>query len=185
MARWDAHLDALMRDRYAALLAYASMLTAGDRAHAEDVVHDAVVKVFARGRSFGTLEHAEYYTRRAIVSAFIDGTRRVKRDRGLQARVVDRATMPPPDDAVASADAVRALLAQLPPRERACVVLRFYDDLTIAQTADRLGLAVGTVKRYLSDATARLAGQFGDDASADHLPRVPVVSSTRRTREGD
>ena len=66
-------------------------------------------------------------------------------------------------DAVPSATAaaetgidVRAALATLRPRPRACVVLRFYDDLTVPEIAERLGLAPGTVKRYLSDAAEAL-----------------------------
>src|SRR5699024_12845198 len=51
----------------------------------------------------------------------------------------------------------RSALTTLPPRQRACVVLRYYADLTIEQTGDELGLATGTVKRYLHEANQRLA----------------------------
>ncbi|WP_284329353.1 RNA polymerase sigma factor [Demequina litorisediminis] len=72
---------------------------------------------------------------------------------------------------------VRAALARLSPRERACIVLRFYDDLTVPAIAERLGLAEGTVKRYLSDASARLATELHTVADWRAEPTtVPVVA---------
>lgn len=68
-------------------------------------------------------------------------------------------------------------LADLPPRERACTVLRFYDDLTVSQIAAQLGLADGTVKRYLADASARLAEVLGGGFNDD---RIPVVTHSRK-----
>ena len=64
---------------------------------------------------------------------------------------------------------VHAALALLPPRERACVMLRYFDDLTVPQIGRQLGIAEGSVKRYLSDGIARLERSLGslEDASAD------------------
>jgi len=61
---------------------------------------------------------------------------------------------------------IAAALASLSPQQRACDVLRCFDDLTLAQVAARLGLADGTVKRHLADATNRLRGLLADDESA-------------------
>ena len=58
---------------------------------------------------------------------------------------------------------MRAQLDALSPRERACIVLRYYEDLKVDDIADRLGISAGAVKRYLSDAHAKLA-----DALARH-----------------
>jgi RNA polymerase sigma factor (sigma-70 family) len=58
---------------------------------------------------------------------------------------------------VAARDALLAALGTLSPRQRACVVLRFYEDLPVAGVAAALGLGEGTVKRYLSEAMTRLA----------------------------
>jgi RNA polymerase sigma factor (sigma-70 family) len=83
-------------------------------------------------------------------------------------------------DRIGERDTMMAALAELPPQVRVCIVLRFYDDLAIAEIASRLGLAVGTVKRYLSDGTSRLERIVGDDAG--HHDRreggttVPVVA---------
>jgi RNA polymerase sigma-70 factor (ECF subfamily) len=59
--------------------------------------------------------------------------------------------------------------------------MRYFDDLTIAQIAERLGLAEGTIKRYLSDATKALAPHVGTDVEfGDRPERVDVVASKRR-----
>ena len=72
---------------------------------------------------------------------------------------------------------VRAALAALPPQERTCVVLRFYDDLTVPQIAAQMRLADGTVKRYLADASGKLAQMLGDDVDASSAAAaVPVIS---------
>lgn len=166
MARWEPILDEVMRERAPGLLAYARLLT-GDGAEAEDVLQDALVRSFSRGRTFAHVNAAEAYVRRAIPSVFLDRLRR----RHSRAAADERAALAggPADAGPDRADVldVRAALASLPPRERACTVLRFYDDLTVPQIADRLGLAEGSVKRYLSDAARRLAGVLGEDAGWD------------------
>ena len=65
-----------------------------------------------------------------------------------------------PADEIVTRDAVRAALGDLSPRQRACVVLRYYDDLTVADIAATLGLAEGSVKRHLSYAMARIAARL-------------------------
>lgn len=74
---------------------------------------------------------------------------------------------------------VRAALRELPSREQVCVVLRFFDDLTVPQVAARLGLAEGTVKRYLADARARLVPLL-DVTDWDDERETTVVVATRR-----
>lgn len=153
MARWEPMLDAVMRERAPRLLAYAGLLT-GDESEAQDVLQDALVKTFSGRARFEHINAAEAYVRRTIATLVVDRARRrvpVPVEDGVR-----------PEAAVLGPDAdvamdVRAALRLLTPRERACIVLRFFDDLTVPQIADRLRLAQGTVKRYLSDASARLA----------------------------
>ena len=59
------------------------------------------------------------------------------------------------------ADEVRRALPTLSPKQRACVVLRYYEDLPVSEIADELGCAEGTVKRHLADARAKLATELG------------------------
>jgi RNA polymerase sigma factor (sigma-70 family) len=172
MARWEPLLEQVMRERAPRLLAYAAMLT-GDDAEAHDVLQDALVRTFSRGRRFDHVNQAEAYVRRAIPSVVIDRSRKFRpapRDPAEQPH-----TAAPASDADAAMD-VRSALRELSPRERACVVLRFYDDLTVAQIASHLGLADGTVKRYLSDASAKLAGLLGSAIDLRDENTVPVTA---------
>lgn len=177
-------LATLARDRGAELTAYASLL-AGDHAAGQDLVQDAIVKVFGRMRSGFTPDVAEAYVRRAILTLYIDGFRR-RRTRAAYAHLVAVPDRSLPKDA-ASADSLdlRAALRTLGRQERAVVVLRFYDDLTVPEIADRLGLAEGTVKRYLSNALGRLERRLGPIAEPfDVAPVSAPVPARRRILEG-
>lgn len=172
MARWEPLLEQVMRERAPRLLAYAAMLT-GDDAEAHDVLQDALVRSFSRGRTFAHVNQAEAYVRRAIPSVVIDRSRKflpVPRDPFEHTQTAAHAS---DRDAVMD---VRSALRRLAPRERACIVLRFYDDLTVSQIAAHLGLADGTVKRYLADASSRLAGMLGTDIDLREENTVPVTA---------
>lgn len=162
VTREDEVVAALVRDRGRALAAYAYLLTGSVR-DAEDLVQDALVKTVLRSRAGLTVEVAEAYVRRAVLTTFIDGHRRLRRWRDAVPRLGHESTLPVPDaaDRVTARVDVRAALATLPRRERACVVLRYYDDLPLADIAETLGVSVGAVKRYLSTGTRRLEGILG------------------------
>ena len=153
MQAWQQLVERLIAERGSRLTAYAAMLVARD-GDAEDLVHDAIVKTFARGRSIRDIDHAEAYVRRVMPTLMIDRAR----TRASQRRATDRAfeRAPHATDVDASLD-VRRALQSLSPRERACIVLRYFDDLTVSQIAAQLGIAEGTVKRYLADASGKLA----------------------------
>jgi len=157
MTTWPATLDALLRERGPALFGFAYVLT-GSADAAEDLVQDALVRTFRSGRGSRDINSAHAYVKRAITSAFIDGGRRASvRPRRVDADPAsfDRVTADVAQQVGDAADLQRALLT-LPPRERACVVLRYLDDMPVASIAAELGLAVGTVKRYTADGIARL-----------------------------
>ncbi len=159
MSAWEETLTALVRGRGAALVGYAYLLC-GDRAEAEDLVQDALVKTFVRGRSSGTPDSAEAYVRRAVLTTFIDGHRRRKRWESVR-HLFGPGAAASPEAAVADRVDLLTALGTLSPRQRACVVLRYHEDLTIAQVADALSLSPGTVKRHLFDALRRLEGHLG------------------------
>lgn len=176
---WQALYDELATERYPRLLAYATALT-GDRPSAEDLLQDALVNTFGTPRRLHSAEHAERYVRRAMVNGLIDSGRR----RGSFLHAAPRIAMPAASrdhtHAVDDADAASRILASLPPRVRAVLVLRFYDDLTLAQIGAELGLATGSVKRYLSDGLAALGHVLEDHDLGDSTPRVPVTHTSRR-----
>jgi len=175
----DDDLAVLARERGRALFGYA-YLVSGDARAAEDLVQDALVRTFARRRSGFTPDDAERYVRRAILTCYLDGVRRSQRwSRVRHLFGADEHAADPARSAEAVVD-VRSALAELSPQERVAAVLRFCEDLTVPEVAARMSLADGTVKRYLSTATAKLTQLLGEsfpDASDD----VPVVAS-RSTR---
>ena len=158
---WAPVLDRLVRERRPALVRYAALLTGGDLRDADDLVQEALVRTFSRGRPLREVEAAEAYVRQAILRVFVDGYRRRQHWQRLRPLVGVPDAVPSATAAAETGIDVRAALATLRPRPRACVVLRFYDDLTVPEIAERLGLAPGTVKRYLSDAAEALERLLG------------------------
>jgi RNA polymerase sigma factor (sigma-70 family) len=174
MASWQPVVEDLVGQRGGRLVAYAAMLVPRD-GDAEDLVHDALVKCFSRRRRIETVTDAEAYVRRAMQTLAIDRARA----RGSRERTATRAFAREPDgvDLDAGLD-VRRALRELAPRERVCVVMRYFDDLTVAQVAERLGLADGTVKRYLANAGAKLMPLLDVtadwDEESDRADVIPV-----------
>jgi RNA polymerase sigma factor (sigma-70 family) len=166
MAEWHEAMEGLMRDRERALLGYA-YLVCGNATEAQDLVQDALVKTFSRPRPGLTAVKAEAYVRRAITTTYVDRYRR--RQRWMAVQHLFRPSEGSPDampELDMEAD-IHAALALLPARERACVVLRFFDDLTVPQIALQLGIAGGSVKRYLADGITRLERSLGPLEDAD------------------
>jgi len=182
-AGWERVVTELVAERGDALLRYAALLC-GNRDDAADLVQEALVKTFGRLRNGFGVESAEAYVRRVILNTHLDGGRRRSRWR----RVAPLEYVPEERDSDAPAvDAKLDLheeLRKLTPRERACLVLRYYDDLTVADIADTLGISAGTVKRYLSDGLAKMAIALADDGTAaDRLGTTTIDEATTQERE--
>jgi len=184
---WESVLDALVRDRGPALVRYACLLT-GDPAAAEDLVQDAVVATFARRAHVREPLAVEGYVRRAILRTYVDGYRRRRRWRDVQHLLVRDDRHAGPEDAVGARADVLAALATLAPRVRACVVLRYYEDLTVPDIAEQLGLSGGAVKRYLSDGLRALEARLGplglDEAAAGRAGAAREVAARPAVRPG-
>lgn len=132
------------------LLRSAYLLT-GDRAHAEDLVQEAVIKVAER---WGRLRSGSptAYARTVIVHDHASWWRR--RRETLSADPVRDGALPETD--LAARSVIVSALEGLPRRQRAVVVLRYFDDLTERETADTLGVTVGTVKSQAHHAMRHL-----------------------------
>jgi RNA polymerase sigma-70 factor (sigma-E family) len=142
--------EAFVAARYDALLRTAYLIT-GDHHDAEDLLQQALVKaVGAWGRITGD---PEPYVRTILVR------QNVSRWRGRRWRELHTAEPPEvgvSDDGADDRIALHRAPGSLAPRQRAVIVLRYYEDLTEAQTAEALGIAVGTVKSQTRDALAGL-----------------------------
>lgn len=179
--QWERVVTELVAERGDALLRYAALLC-GDRDEAADLVQDSLVKTFGRLRNGFGVESAEAYVRRVILNTHLDGGRRRTRWR----RVAPLEYVPERREADAPAVDARLDLHQelrkLTPRERACLVLRYYDDLTVAGIADSLGISQGAVKRYLSDGLAKMAIALADDGTA--ADRLGTTEGERHAQRG-
>lgn len=165
-------LDRLVQERYGALVAYATVLT-GDRGLAQDVLHDALVSTATARATFGSVPQAEAYVRRAVASRFVDRARRAARERAHVQRVAHAATTTVELRSDLLDTDVAAALDRLSPQQRACVVLRHLDDVSVRDTAQLLGVSEGAVKRYVADGVATLDALLGT-RSAPGVEQVPV-----------
>jgi len=163
----DADFTAFVRARGAALSRTAYFL-AGDAHLAEDLVQTALAETYVRWHSIRG--DAEPYARRALVSANAAWWRRRSASEVPVNSTPDAAG---PDDTAAVAERVRVVeaLRTLPARQRAALVLRFYDDLSEADTARALGCSVGSVKRHTSRGIEKLRHHLGEDHLVALRPR--------------
>lgn len=176
MPAWEQSLDDLVRRRGAALVAYAYLLC-GDRAEADDLVQDALVRVYARARRGHEPAALEGYVRSAVLSTYLDGFRRRRRWAAVRHLLPGETSRAGPEQSTPARLDVQEALMTLSPRERACVVLRFYEDLTVPMIADRLSLSQGAVKRYLSDGVRRVEAHVagrGTSSAARGTPSAEV-----------
>ena len=144
----------LVRNRGDALARTAYLLV-GDWAKAEDLVQSALATTWSHWRSLRSPDAAEAYTRTCMARLATSWWRRRWRGEVPTAEVPEHAGRSPYDD-VDVAHSVATALATLPSRQRAIVVLRYFDDLSEADTATALGIAVGTVKSGHAAALATL-----------------------------
>jgi RNA polymerase sigma-70 factor (sigma-E family) len=151
----------------AATLFRTAYLMVGDHQLAQDLLQEALVKTLVAWPRLRDRDHLEAYTRRIIVTTSISWRRR----RSFHERPVEvlpERSSSDPADTVVTHDAVIAALRTVPPRQRAAIVLRYYHDLTEAQTAEALGCSVGAVKSQVSEGLARLRKTLG--ATLDQVP---------------
>lgn len=153
--------EEFVRARSGALYRTAYLLT-GSRADAEDLVQVALVKLYVGWRKVDRTRSPEAYARRVLVNAFISGRRPA---RFTREKLVDAPPEPFGPDGAGPADletglTLWPLVRELPPRQRAVVVMRYVGDLSEAEIADALGMAPGTVKSTASKALKNLRARM-------------------------
>ncbi|WP_260478906.1 SigE family RNA polymerase sigma factor [Kibdelosporangium aridum] len=141
--------------RSGVLLRTAYLLCAGDRGAAEDLLQDVLERMYPKWRRIKGAPEA--YARAALANASVNRWRRRSR-RVTETPLTDmsHAAVSGPENEVVTRDEVVRALGVLPERMRAVLVLRFYDDLSEADTAAAMGCSVGTVKSQTSRGLDRL-----------------------------
>ena len=166
----DAGLRRLFEEHWTGLCRLAYLML-GDPAAAEECVQDAYLGVFRAWDRVRTMDRPDLYLRTAVLNRCRSALRR----RGRERRELERGTLttgplvaPSADHSPApiGVDEVMEEVRRLPPRQRAAVILRYYEDRPEADIARALGCSVGTVKSQLAKARAtlgrRLAVHLGD-----------------------
>lgn len=125
-----------------------AFLLCGDRHEADDLVQSTLLKVVVAWRRLERIDNVEAYARRTLLSVFIASRRRMWR-REAPFGELPEPVAPTQDSAGIGAD-VMAALAALPVKQRAVLVLRYWDDLSVDATAEALNMRPGTVRSHAS-----------------------------------
>jgi len=157
----DADFTAYLQARQASLLRTAYLLT-GDRHQAEDLVQTAFAKLYLAWDRVRDRESVDAYVRRILVNEHNSLWRRAwKRNERPTEVLPEAAVVDEYDDGTSSA--LWASVQTLPRKARAVLVLRYYEQLTEAETAEVLGISVGTVKSQTSRALATLRDRIREE----------------------
>jgi len=167
---WDVddQFEAYVNARQSALVRTAFLLT-GELHSAEDLVQAALVKLYLSWGKVRQQGSIDAYVRRIMVNEHTTWWRRAWRRRETSVG------QPPENEGVPASsdsdleerDAMWRALQSLPPRQRAAVVLRYYEDLSEADTAELLNCSVGTVKSQTSRALATLRGALTEESEGE------------------
>jgi RNA polymerase sigma-70 factor (sigma-E family) len=135
----------------------------GDAHRADDLVQQTITALFVRWPKISTVAHLDNYVRSMLVNNFIDERRLAWAKVRLCRQPPERAV--PADQGVEERTVVRAALAKVPRRQQAVLVLRFIDDLPVAEVAEILGCSEGTVKSQTSHGLTTLRKLLGERPS--------------------
>ncbi|GAA2605276.1 SigE family RNA polymerase sigma factor [Paractinoplanes durhamensis] len=133
---------------------------AGDPHRADDLVQQTITTLFVKWRRAQTADNLDAYVRTMLVRTFLDE----KRLAWARVRLFRELPEPPPfsDGGIEDRQVVRAALGQVPRRQRAVLVLRFFYDLPVEEVAGALGCSAGTVKSQTARGLATLRRLLGE-----------------------
>ena len=154
-------VEALFRAEYRSLVRLAALLV-GDRDASEEIVQDAFVRLQLRWGGLRDPSRAPAWLR----SAVLNGARSSLRRRGVRRRHASASLPVPVEERWLDGDQHRRVIAALrtlPPRQREAIVLRFYEELSEAETAAAMGVSAGSVKTHVHRGLAALAHVLEDE----------------------
>lgn len=159
--------------RSAALLRSAYLLV-GDWAHAEDLLQTALTKTYLAWRRLGEIDAVEPYVRRVLINTATSWWRRRWHGERPTDVLPERAA-PDQLDETLERDVLWQFVKQLPARQRAVLVLRFYEDLSEAETARLLSVSPGTVKSQCARALGTLRTRLAQTGIEPAIPKPAGV----------
>jgi RNA polymerase sigma-70 factor (sigma-E family) len=161
--RAEVSFEDFVHARSGSLLRTALLLAGQNRAEAEDLLQMALERAYRHWARICRSDEPERYVRRILANAAADRWRRLARrpEQPMPAGYSDPA-VPDRTAEIADRDYLLRALAALPPRQRTVLVLRYFDDMSEAETAKMLDCSLGTVKAHAARGLARLR----DNASA-------------------
>jgi len=162
MAARDDVLETMFALHYRRLLRYTHLLTRGKAS--EDLVQEAFLKALRKWDRSAAPETFYPWVQTTVTRLHLNSLRRGFRERRAYERLGDETVH---IDEPRSDPEVMHALASLPPRQRAATVLRFYEDLSVSEIADRMGTAEGTIKALLHQARQRLKIELEPGKSDD------------------
>ena len=154
----SGRLDQLRRTAY---------LLCGDWHLADDIVSTALARLYRHWPRMAHVGNLDGYVRRVLVRSWLNETRRPWRRERPAAVLPERASSARDADGVVDRMAMVGLLAELPPRRRAVVVLRYCNDLSVDEVAEILGCSAGTVKSQSARALDTLRTRLGSPAEKE------------------
>ncbi|MGH3880470.1 MAG: SigE family RNA polymerase sigma factor [Actinophytocola sp.] len=164
MSDRDAEFGEYLESRAVVMRRTAYLLCGGDWHRAEDLVQTTLTKIYVAWSRLRRDGSVDAYSRKIMVRAAIDESRRAYRRREAVVGDVPE-TSSPPAGGVEDAVDVRRALARLPAGQRAVVVLRYWEDLSVAETAEALGKSEGTIKSQAAKGLAALRALLAEPAS--------------------
>lgn len=162
-ATWSG-LEGLYLQHAPSALRFAYFLS-GDQELARDLVQDAFVRVAGRFRHLRQPDGFDAYLRRTIVNLNASRLRRLRVERSSLAREAAYPAIPVAERDPGVRDALWHAILDLPPRQRAAIVLRFYEDLSEWQAADILDCSVKALNQLVVRAMKTLRTRVGEDRS--------------------
>ena len=126
-----------------------------------DITQEALIRLYVAWPRIERGAGLASYARRTVITIAIDRARK-KSSSELPDADLDRGRIADPTDGIADRITILNALATLAPRQRACVVLRYYEDLSVAEVARMLGCREGTVKSQTARALDTLRNILGD-----------------------
>jgi RNA polymerase sigma-70 factor (sigma-E family) len=158
----EGGLEELYQRHAPAAIRLAYFLT-GDRELAQDLVQDAFVRVAGRFRHLRVPDAFDAYLRRTIVNLFTSHLRRLRLERAELRRERSLTSVEHRDPDPAERDAMWRALQRLPIRQRAAVVLRFYEDLPERDAAEVLGCSASALNGLVARAMSTLRNEIGEE----------------------